>query len=54
MFMFYRMVSVPLWVEVKPTLDFVSIPHNVTHLSTSMTGNQLGIEGKFPKNVTEK
>lgn len=40
------MVSVPLWVEVKPTLDFVNIPHNVTHLSTSMNGKQLGIEGE--------
>ncbi|XP_045172618.2 transmembrane protein 248-like [Mercenaria mercenaria] len=40
------MVSVPLWVEVKPTLDFVSIPHNVTHLSTSMSGRQMGMEGE--------
>lgn len=38
-------VSVPLWVSVKPTLDFVSIPHNVTHLSTSMSGKQIGLQG---------
>ncbi|KAL4223624.1 hypothetical protein ACF0H5_017093 [Mactra antiquata] len=38
-------VSVPVWVEVKPTLDFVSIPHNVTHLSTRMNGKQMGLEG---------
>lgn len=40
------LVSVPLWVLVKPTLDFVSKPHNVTHLSTNMTGRQIGLQGE--------
>lgn len=45
--MFCRMISVPFWVEVQPTRDFVSIPHNVSHLSTVMNGKQLGLEGKY-------
>lgn len=45
LFVYFRMVSVPFLVEVQPTLAFVSIPHNVSHLSTVMKGQQLGLEG---------
>ncbi|KAL5016014.1 hypothetical protein ScPMuIL_005603 [Solemya velum] len=38
-------VSVTMMVDLKPTFDFLSIPHNVTYLTTSMTGKQLGLEG---------
>lgn len=39
-------VSVSMWVEIRPTADFVSIPHNMTYLMTSMNGSQLGLEGE--------
>ncbi|KAK6190961.1 hypothetical protein SNE40_002717 [Patella caerulea] len=38
-------VSLQMLVEMQPTTDFVSIPHNVTYLSTTLTGNQLGLQG---------
>ncbi|XP_052801123.1 transmembrane protein 248-like [Mya arenaria] len=50
-------ISVPFWVEVQPTLDFVSIPHNVSSFSTRMSGQLLGLQGADAEsefNVTMK
>lgn len=38
-------ISTQFLVEIQPTSDFVNIPHNITHLSTSINGSQLGLEG---------
>lgn len=38
-------ISTQFLIEIKPTLDFVTIPHNITHLSSSLNGSQLGLEG---------
>ena len=46
-FLFFRIVSVPFWVSILPTLDFVSIPHNISYLSTVMQGKQLGLQGMY-------
>lgn len=37
-------VSTQFLIEIQPTVDFVSIPHNITHLSSSINGSQLGLE----------
>ncbi|KAH3885381.1 transmembrane protein 248-like [Dreissena polymorpha] len=39
-------VSIPMWVELNPTAELVNIPHNVSLLSTTMSGRQLGITGE--------
>ncbi|XP_064612635.1 transmembrane protein 248-like isoform X2 [Liolophura sinensis] len=38
-------VSVQMAVELQPTFDFLRIPHNVTHLSATVLGSQLGFAG---------
>lgn len=38
-------ISTQFLIEIQPTLDFVNIPHNITHLSSSINGSQLGLEG---------
>ncbi|KAK3606502.1 hypothetical protein CHS0354_041453 [Potamilus streckersoni] len=43
------MVSVSMWVEMHPTRQFISIPHNVTHLATNVTGRQLGLQDELSK-----
>ncbi|XP_071093836.1 transmembrane protein 248-like [Haliotis cracherodii] len=39
-------VSLSMMVEMQPTQDFVNIPHNVTYLSTTLMGDQLGLYGE--------
>lgn len=48
-------VSTQFLIEIQPTVDFVNIPHNITHLSSSLNGSQLGLqEGneKLQLNIT--
>ncbi|CAI9715482.1 Hypothetical predicted protein [Octopus vulgaris] len=41
----YVNVTVSMLVEIIPTLEFLSIPHNLTHLTTTLPGYQLGLSG---------
>lgn len=41
----YVNVTVSMLVEMIPTLDFLNIPHNLTHLTTTLPGHQLGLSG---------
>ncbi|XP_041348979.1 transmembrane protein 248-like [Gigantopelta aegis] len=38
-------VSVAMIVVLTPTAEFLNIPRNITHISTTLTGEQLGLEG---------
>lgn len=40
-----RNYSVQMMLEVKPTFEFISIPHNLTYLSGSILGSELGLKG---------
>ena len=33
-------------VSVDPTVEFLKIPHNVTHLKSTLYGEILGLKGK--------
>ena len=41
----FRNYSVSLLLTIQPTKDFLSIPHNVTYISGSVFGHQLGLTG---------
>lgn len=41
-----RNYSVQMMLEVKPTFEFISIPHNLTYLSGSVLGSELGLKGR--------
>ena len=32
-------------LTVTPTLDFIRIPHNVTHVTGTITGDMIGLRG---------
>lgn len=40
-----RNYSIQMMLEVKPTFEFISIPHNLTYLSGSILGSELGLKG---------
>jgi len=42
---FDRNYSVSMMLAVQPTLEFVSIPHNVTYLAGIITGSEIGLHG---------
>ncbi|ESP04130.1 hypothetical protein LOTGIDRAFT_237545 [Lottia gigantea] len=44
-------ISLSMLVEMTPTVDFVSIPHNITYLSTTLSGRQLGLNGHVADQV---
>ena len=46
MTVFFRNYSVSLLLTIQPTKEFLSIPHNVTYLSGTVYGSQLGLQGK--------
>ena len=41
-----RNYSVSLWVKIQPTRNFLSIPHNVTHVAATIHGHELGLTGR--------
>ena len=43
---FFRNYSVSLLLKVRPTPKFLTIPHNITRLSGTIFGKQLGLQGK--------
>lgn len=50
-----RNYSISMQLTVTPTLDFIRIPHNVTHVSGTITGDMIGLHGTAGKeeiNVT--
>jgi len=46
-----RNYSVSMMLAVQPTLEFVSIPHNVTYLTGFITGSEIGLHGNTPSVV---
>ncbi len=54
-FVISRNYSVSLLLTIQPTKDFLAIPHNITSLSGSVFGHQLGLTGSAaqePVNIT--
>ena len=44
-----RNYSVSMMLAVQPTLEFVSIPHNVTYLTGIITGSEIGLNGNVAR-----
>ena len=42
-----RNYSVSMMLAVQPTLEFVSIPHNVTYLTGIIAGSEIGLHGNM-------
>ncbi len=34
-----------MWLTITPTTDFLSIHHNITHVSGTIYGKELGLKG---------
>jgi len=46
-----RNYSVSMMLAVQPTLEFVSIPHNVTYLSGIIAGSEIGLHGNLLSSI---
>ena len=49
--MINRNYSVSMLLTLRPTLDFIKVHHNLTHLSGTILGHEIGLKGEY--NVLE-